>query len=126
MQTIQHEFVEEIPAEKQRGILYISLEFAVASHFCPCGCGSLVVTRIAPNGWSLCFNGETVSLNPSIGNWSLPCQSHYWIKDDRIRWARKFGKEEINSVRLKDERDHETGNKNKRKRKKRKDGKSDN
>ncbi|MFC4855982.1 DUF6527 family protein [Actinophytocola glycyrrhizae] len=24
------------------------------------------------------FNGETVSLSPSIGNWSFPCRSHYY------------------------------------------------
>lgn len=26
-------------------------------------------------------------LRPSVGNWSFPCQSHYWIDNGRVRWA---------------------------------------
>lgn len=113
MQTIQHKFVEEIPAEKEPGTLYVSLEFAVASHLCPCGCGSVIVTRLAPNGWSVTFNGETVSLRPSIGNWSLACKSHYWIKNNQIRWARSFDEDEIERIRLRDARDHQKAGKKK-------------
>ncbi len=105
--TIQHKFVELIPKEKEPGILYISLEYAVASHLCPCGCGELVVTSMAPHAWSMTFDGETVSLNPSIGNWSLPCKSHYWIRKGQIRWARTFNDSEIAAVRLRDKRDHD-------------------
>lgn len=119
MQTINHKFVEDIPAEKEPGILYISLEFAVATHLCPCGCGSVVVTRLARNGWSVTFDGETVSLDPSIGNWSQPCKSHYWIRNNRIHWARRFNDREIMLVRWKDERDHQAaGKKSKNVRKK--------
>ena len=107
MMTIQHKFVENIPAEKEEGRLYISLEFAVASHLCPCGCGSLVVTAIAPHGWSLIFNGETVSLTPSIGNWSQPCQSHYFIRNNQIRWASRFNRRQIEGVQRRDTKDHE-------------------
>ena len=32
------------------------------------------------------FDGRTISLNPSIGNWSYPCRSHYWIKGNRVVW----------------------------------------
>jgi hypothetical protein len=103
---LQHRFLEEIPADKEPGILYISLEFAVASHLCPCGCGNLIVTRLAPHGWTLSFNGETVSLSPSIGNWDLPCRSHYWIKNDEVRWARPFSDREIVSVKARDEKAH--------------------
>jgi len=123
MQTIQHNFVEEIPSEKEPGILYISLEFAVATHLCPCGCRSVIVTRLAPNGWSMLFNGETVTLNPSIGNWSLPCKSHYWIRNNQIKWARAYNKDEIEGVRKRDDRDHRAAGKKKarpkRKRKRR-------
>jgi len=34
-----------------------------------------VVTPLSPTGWSLIFDGETVSLYPSIGNWNFPCRS---------------------------------------------------
>ena len=32
------------------------------------------------------FNGETVSLHPSIGNQKMDCQSHYWIKGGQAIW----------------------------------------
>lgn len=28
-----------------------------------------------------------LSLNPSIGNFSIPCKSHYFIKDSKVRWC---------------------------------------
>jgi len=31
--------------------------------------------------------GDLVSLFPSIGNWSHPCKSHYWIRDNKVIWA---------------------------------------
>lgn len=40
------------------------------------------------------FDG-TVSMWPSIGNWALPCRSHYIIDRGTIRWARKFTEAEI-------------------------------
>ncbi len=36
-----------------------------------------------------------MSLDPSIGNWSLACQSHYWIREDKVRWARRWGADEV-------------------------------
>lgn len=48
------------------------------------------------------FDGENISLHPSIGNWSFPCQSHYWIKNGSIKWSGKFTKEEIEEVRKRD------------------------
>jgi hypothetical protein len=104
--TIQHKFVDLIPSEKVFGVLYISLEYGIISHLCPCGCGNLIVTPLAPWAWSLTFNGETVSLNHSIGNWELPCKSHYWIRNGQIRWAGRFDEKKIIWVRDKDERDH--------------------
>ena len=41
------------------------------------------------------FNGKTVSLDPSIGNWSFPCQSHYWIRNNRVKWAPKCSRVQI-------------------------------
>ncbi len=41
-------------------------------------------------------------MSPSVGNWSFPCQSHYWIKNDRIEWAPKWSKERIERGRTED------------------------
>jgi len=86
---IRPEFVEFIPDKVKDGVLYISTRYATATHKCPCGCGEIVVTPIRPTKWTLTWNGETVTLKPSIGNWSLPCRSHYWIVENRIIWARR-------------------------------------
>lgn len=41
------------------------------------------------------FSGETVSLRPSVGNWSYPCQSHYWLRRGRVEWALTWTADEI-------------------------------
>lgn len=92
---ISHKFVKFIPEEIEDGILYISIPYGTATHKCACGCGEIVVTPIKPTDWKLEWNGETVSLYPSIGNWSLSCQSHYWIIENEIVWARKWSQSEI-------------------------------
>lgn len=83
---LRHEFVEFIPADLLEDVIYVSVMYATAVHRCCCGCGSRVVTPISPGGWTLTFNGETISLAPSIGNWSFPCRSHYWIRRNRVEW----------------------------------------
>ena len=83
---LEHRFVQYVPEVLEEGVLYISVEYATASHRCFCGCGTEVSTPISPSGWTLSFDGETVSLSPSIGNWQLACQSHYWICRNRVSW----------------------------------------
>lgn len=85
-------------------MLYITVEYGTAVHLCPCGCGSRVVTPFSPTDWELRFNGKEVTLSPSIGNWSFPCKSHYWIIRNKVRWARRWSDEEIEEGR---EEDHE-------------------
>jgi hypothetical protein len=92
---VRHEFVEFIPDEFQQGTIYISIRFATSSHLCLCGCGNKVVTPIRPTDWKLIFDGKTVSLDPSIGNWSFPCRSHYWIRNNCVKWAPKRSREQI-------------------------------
>jgi hypothetical protein len=99
---IRPEFVEFIPEAVKEGVLYISIPYATATHKCPCGCGEIVVTPIKPTDWSLQWNGKTVTLYPSIGNWSFSCQSHYWIAENKIIWARKWSKYEIEETRAED------------------------
>jgi hypothetical protein len=72
------EFLDSIPVADAMapGILYISMKYAMASHKCACGCGLEVVTPLSRTDWSLQYDGESISLDPSIGNWGFPCQSH--------------------------------------------------
>ena len=100
--VLRHVFVEFIPDELEQGIIYISIRFATASHLCCCGCGNKVVTPIRPTDWKLIFDGKTVSLDPSIGNWSFSCRSHYWIRNNRVQWAPKWSPEQIERGRLRD------------------------
>lgn len=101
---MQHEFVVCIPDQLREGVLYISLPYATAAHKCACGCGSEVVTPFSPTDWHMLFNGETISLAPSIGNWSFPCRSHYWIEQGRVVWAPAMSDEAIAAGRSVDAR----------------------
>lgn len=100
--TLRHEFVEYMPDQLQDGIIYVSITFATAAHKCCCGCGKEVVTPLSPTDWKLIFDGESISLDPSIGNWSFPCRSHYWIERNRVRWARHWSNEQIQAGRVHD------------------------
>ncbi len=97
--ALQHRFVENIPNEIEEGIFYISLQYCIAIHKCVCGCGNEVSTPISPTGWELTFDGETISLYPSIGNWSYQCQSHYFITKNKIRHVAKWTDKQISSGR---------------------------
>ena len=102
--VLKHEFVEFIPEALKEGTVYISIRFATVSHLCVCGCKNKVVTPLRPMDWKLIFDGKTVSLYPSIGNWSFPCRSHYWIRNNRVQWAEQWSEEEINAGRAYDRR----------------------
>lgn len=98
------EFVTSFPQELAPGVLYVSAPFSTAAHLCACGCKREVITPLSPAQWILTFDGS-VSIRPSIGNWTLACQSHYVIDHGAIRWARSFTRDE---VRLNRESDHRT------------------
>lgn len=89
------QFVESIPEVLEPGVLYVSMSLASVIHLCACGCGQEVITPLSPTDWKLCFDGENVTLDPSIGNWSFPCRSHYWIRGGKIRWSGTWSTEEI-------------------------------
>ena len=42
---------------------------------------------LGPTEWSFTEQHGLPSLWPSIGNWQLPCRSHYVIAQGRINWA---------------------------------------
>lgn len=92
---MKHKFVETIPDSLENNTLYISIRYSTVVHKCACGCGNEIVTPLSPYDWQLTYNGETISLYPSIGNWSLPCRSHYWIRENEIEWAGSWSDEMI-------------------------------
>ena len=98
---LRHEFVDYVPEHLKDGVLYVSIQFGTVIHRCACGCGEEVVTPLGPAEWRLTYDGRTISLAPSIGNWSLQCRSHYWIDKGRVRWARSFSADEVVRVRQK-------------------------
>lgn len=95
----RHQFVSFIPEQLSARTLYISIEYATTAHLCMCGCNNKVVAPISPTDWCVIFNGETVSLEPSIGSWNLRCQSHYWITNNEIIAAPGWTKKRISSAR---------------------------
>lgn len=95
IKSLDPEFVRHIPVELEPGKLYVSMEYATAAHSCCCGCGEEVVTPFTPTDWSMTFDGESVSLSPSVGNWYLPCKSHYVLRRGRVVEAGPWSEEQI-------------------------------
>lgn len=102
--TINYVFVDAIPEAIEERTIYVAINFATAVHKCCCGCGQEVVTPLSPTDWKITYDGVSVSLSPSIGNWSFPCQSHYWIVRNEIRWAAQWSREQIKAGRAADRR----------------------
>ncbi|MCE9567296.1 MAG: hypothetical protein K8U57_35285 [Planctomycetes bacterium] len=92
---LQHCFVCNFPETLEPGVLYVSMEFGTASHCCCCGCGEEVVTPFSPTGWKMTYDGETVSVWPSVGSWTLPCRSHYVIDRGRVLEAEVWNSSQI-------------------------------
>jgi len=103
--TVIPQYVELMPGQLEDGVLYISEKYGTAIHKCCCGCGQKVVTPLSPAKWQLRRSGEAVTLYPSIGNWNFPCQSHYWIRRNRVEWAGLMTEQQIRRVQEYDKRD---------------------
>jgi Family of unknown function (DUF6527) len=103
-----HQFVEYMPEQLDDGILYISMNYAVASHKCACGCGREVVTPLSPTDWQLYFDGQAISLQPSIGNWNFPCRAHYYLEEGNVRWAGNMSQHAIERGRIRSRRAKES------------------
>lgn len=93
--VLVHQFVHHIPEHLVDGVLYISVAFSTVLHRCCCGCGNEVVTPLSPSDWRMTFDGESISLCPSIGNRSFDCQSHYYIRHNEVFWLRSFAETEL-------------------------------
>lgn len=86
------EFVDEIPEEISEGYLYLCLQYNAVVHKCACGCGEIISTPLdKKHGWIMQYDGETVTLSPSVGNGSYKCRSHYFIRENNIVWLGKMG-----------------------------------
>ena len=105
---IEPEFVDLMPASLTVGKLYVSMRYATTQHLCACGCGKKVVLPLSPADWRLLYDGEAVSISPSVGNWEYTCRSHYWIKRNQVHWAKSWTPEQIESGRVRDIADLET------------------
>lgn len=104
MKLFEPRFVDGAPPTLEPGVLYVSIRHKSVLHLCACGCGYEVVTPLAPHRWSLAFDGETVSLEPSIGNSALPCRSHYYVTNNRVDWHRPMTDKTIEWARRRDQR----------------------
>lgn len=98
----QPEFVDAFPDALETGIFYISLGYDTCAHLCACGCGAEVVTPLSPAQWAFTYDGENITMQPSVGNWALDCGSHYVISRGRVRWVAQFSSDEIARNRVRD------------------------
>jgi len=98
--------VHYIPRTLEPGILYVSEEFGASVHLCACGCGSKVSTPLGPTDWALEDTPTGPTLAPSVGNWQLPCKSHYLIREGEVIWAGMWSPEQIVAGRRAEERRH--------------------
>lgn len=87
------------------GKIYVSLKFELAIHLCACGwCTRQTVTPfyneafpVGNRGWQYSETDGKVTLAPSIGNWNMPCKSHYYVRNGKVEWLSGldcFGREE--------------------------------
>lgn len=97
--TLRPEFVQSFPDDLEQGVLYVSILFRTTTHLCCCGCRNQVVMPLRPTAWSMSYDGENISMSPSVGNWSFPCRSHYWIHNNRIRWSTNWTDEQVEAGR---------------------------
>jgi hypothetical protein len=68
----RHQFIDEAPDQLEAGILYVSMPYRTTLHLCCCGCGNQVALPLRPTAWKLTYDGDTITMSPSVGNWSFP------------------------------------------------------
>lgn len=96
------EFCDFIPEVLEEGKVYLAPQHCACLHLCACGCGEEVSTPISKTEFSYSIDNGLISLSPSIGNHDFPCNSHYFIKDGRVRWSYRMDLEEIEAGRTYD------------------------
>jgi hypothetical protein len=98
------ERVYYVPKALEPGVLYVSEEFNAAVHLCACGCGSKVSTPLGPTEWAFNETPTGPTLTPSVGNWQLPCKSHYFIRGGKVVWSAPWTPEQVAAGRNSEER----------------------
>ena len=101
------QYVDYVPEQLEEGILYVCEQYKIVAHKCCCGCKEEVITPLSPAEWSIRKEGNTVTLHPSVGNWSFKCQSHYVIRKNHVIWAKAMTQQQIKRVRAQDVADKE-------------------
>ena len=91
--------VRYMPKLLEPGILYVSEEFHAAAHLFACGCGQKVRTPLGPTEWTVRAASRGPTLRPSVGNWQLPCKSHYLITNGSVQWSNQWTDKQIHSGR---------------------------
>lgn len=100
---IELQEVHYMPKQLEPGILYVSRQFGTAAHLCACGCGAKIRTPLGPTEWSVKKTSAGPSLWPSVGNWQLPCKSHYVIDRGEVEWAPQWNEAQIRAGRAREE-----------------------
>jgi len=77
------EFMPKYETFDEREV-YISERYKCTIHRCLCGCGERTVLPLDPvHGWVMTKNENgTISFTPSVGNYQMPCKSHYIITNN--------------------------------------------
>jgi Family of unknown function (DUF6527) len=102
VKRFDHEFVDQIPGELSEGILYVSMQFGTVIHLCACGCRNRTVTPLGTTDFKLIYDGETITLHPSVGNWNFSCRSHYLVSSSEIVWIGEWTGDQIAAFRARD------------------------
>lgn len=82
-------YVKFMPMKKEENTIYISKDYGVSMHLCPCGCKNEVVLpfrQIGIHNWTLKEKNGNVSFSPSISN-RFKCKSHYFIRNNEVVWT---------------------------------------
>ena len=95
-------WVDDMPLSLEPGNLYISVKHRLTEHLCACGCGTEVSLPLSRSEWRIEYDGEFVSISPSIGNWRLPCRSHYIIENGTHALGPCLTQKEIQTGRARD------------------------
>jgi len=108
MNRISHfepKFVELMPQVLESGILYVSTTYLLMVHLCACGCKEKVVLPIHPKQWRFTYNGDDVTVHPSVGNIETDCNSHYWITSGDVEWSANISSTEAVRKRARDQQE---------------------
>jgi hypothetical protein len=80
---IEPVFIETIPDILEENKIYISEQNKVSIHLCLCGCKTEVVLIIGYPHWNHFIKNDKLTIVPSIGNFQIPCKSHYVITNNK-------------------------------------------